>query len=884
MMEYHVSVTPALGIWESLPLGFWQTVAWISLLLLIICVLVILYLIHDSRNRHDPIKAHENILNSLDTMILATDPTTSRIVFINKPMEDFFGLEENVAVGQYCYKVLRGLDEICPFCPRHELDKDPDKTIVWDDFIMDRHSFRTDRYIDWPSGETVHLQHSVDVTELVEAKELAEQSNRAKSEFLSHTSHEIRTPMNAIIGMAELALREDSWDKARGHILTVKQAGTNLLSIIDDILDFSKIESGKLIIVSENYSLSSLINGVVSIIRMRIVDTGLQFTVNVDSSIPNALIGDEIRIRQILINLLGNAVKYTDKGFISLTIQGDMVDEHNVSLTMTVSDSGKGIKQEHVGKLFEEYFQINEEHSALVDGVGLGLPITLSLTEAMGGTIAVSSKYGVGSSFTVTLPQRISNLERIAAVKDPGKDRILVYDMSDIHTGSIALTFDNLGIQYTIAANDTDFAEKLSDGAYTFVLISSERYKKNKPMISRYEGRSKFVLLTEFAETIPHDRISSLAKPVYSVPVANLLNGVSDSFTYSDGSGRIAMFTMPEVRVLVVDDVHTNLEVAKGLLAPYMVQVELADNAAAAIEALKSKDFDLVFMDHRMPGMDGLEATRHLRAMGAEDPYYRDLPIIALTANAVLGAKELFLDSGLNDYLSKPIDTVMLNTILEKWTPREKWKKSEAVSTGRGEHIELGIEGLDVEKGIVLTGGKVEYYLEILALFCEDGLERIAKIRESLKNSELQDYTIYVHAMKSAAASIGADRLSEMAKDLEEAGRREDREYIEANNEGFISALASLVERIRDALSTREPAGGKSREPVDADELKKALVALKTVLADMDLAAMNRMADELIRLPKTEDMAAVISDIANNILMAEYNEAAELIDSLLGKI
>ena len=839
--------------------------------------------LYDLRTIRNSIKAHEDILNCLDTMILATNPTTSEIVFINKQLANFFSLEANAVIGQDCHQVIRKCDDICSFCPRLDLDQDPDTTIVWDDLVLGRNIRLADRYIDWPNGETVHLQHSVDVTELVAAKELAEQSNRAKSEFLSHMSHDIRTPMNAIIGMAELALRESRWDDARGHILTVKHAGTNLLSIIDDILDFSKIESGKLSIVAENYLLSSLINDVISIIRMRIVDTGLQFTVNVDSSIPNALCGDEIRIRQILINLLGNAVKYTDQGFVALSLRGEIADEQTITLTLEVTDSGRGIKQEFIDRLFEEYFQIKEEHSTPVDGVGLGLPITLSFTKAMGGSIAVHSEHGEGSSFIVTLPQQIIDHDRIAAVENPEKERVLVYDGTGVHAESIALTISDLGIRCEIAANNMDLTEKLATGVYTFVFISFELYEINKSVISSYGKNVKLVLLTDFAETIPYKGMSWLAKPVYSVPVANLLNGVADSFTYSDGSGRIVMFTMPEARVLVVDDVQTNLKVAKGLLTPYMVQVELVGGGAAAIEALKSKDFDLVFMDHRMPGMDGMEATERLRALGAEDAYFKDLPIIALTANAVSGAKEIFLENGFNDYLSKPIDTVKLNTVLEKWMPQEKWKKTVAVKKEDGERIELEIEGLDVKKGVALTGGKVEYYIETLASFCEDGLERITKIREGLKNSDLPIYTIYIPAMKSAAANVGAGWLSEMAKKLEEAGRCEDTGYIGTNNDEFLSALESLVNRIRDTLSARESAGA-GQKPANADELREVLLTLKTVLNNMDLVVMNRMADELIRLQKTEDNAALVNGITNSILMAEYNEAAELIEALLRKL
>ena len=716
------------------------------------------------------------------------------------------------------------------------------------------------------------------------AKKKSDNENRQKSVFLAKMSHEIRTPMNAIIGMAELALREDDLNSARGHIFTVKQAGANLLSIINDVLDFSKIESGTLNIVSENYLFSSMINDVVSIIRMKTVDTKIKFAVNVDSNIPNALIGDEIRIRQILINLLGNAVKYTDKGFVSLTIHAEITDINNINLTMEVKDSGRGIKQENMDELFNEYFQADKDFTGYNEGVGLGLAITYSLVRAMNGSISVSSEYGVGSVFTVMLPQKIYDKEKIAVVEAPEKEKVLLYEESEIYANSVVFSVENLGVQCTVVLNDADFYEKLSSDIYTFVFISFALYERNRGAITTSETNAKVVLLTEFGESITEKGVNALAMPVYSVSIANILNGDTDSFDYRGDFKSVTRFTAPEARILIVDDVQTNLKVAKGLLLPYMMQVELAGGGVEAIEKLKLKNYDLVFMDHRMPDMDGIEATERLRAMGKEDPYYKSLPIIALTANAVSGMREIFLKNGFNDYISKPIDTVKLNSILDKWVPRAKRKHSAPLLVSTNTSKELKIEGLDVNIGIAATGGTVGYYLETLSTFCEDGIERINKIKKCLATGNLPLYTTYLHALKSAAANMGANRLSEMAKNLEEAGKLEDLAYIEKHTGEFVYTLESLILRIREALSAHGLNSDDEKEPVDVKKLKAALLTLKKAFDNMDLVVMNRAVDDLIRLPKTEETAATVSGISNNILMAEYDEAAELIDSLLKEI
>jgi len=590
----------------------------------------------------------------------------------------------------------------------------------------------------------------------------AKKANETKSRFLANMSHEIRTPMNAIIGMAEMALREYISDAAREHIITIKKAGANLLSLINDILDFSKIESGKLEISPSNYQFSSLIHDVVNIIRMRIVDSKLSFVVNIDCKIPNSLFGDETRIRQILLNVLSNAVKYTKKGFVSFSVSGE-ITEDTVLLTIDVTDSGSGIKQEDLEKLFGEFVQIDSASRKNVEGTGLGLAITKRLVNAMGGDISVKSEYGKGSTFTIKLPQKISSDESFDSIKD------------------------------------------------NYITVG---------------------------------------------------------------------FNAPNARVLVVDDIDTNLKVANGLMLPYKMQIDLCTSGIEAIEMVKANSYDLVFMDHMMPEMDGIEATKLIRKTHA------NLPIIALTANAVSGTKEMFLSNGFNDFLSKPIDTIKLNSILEKWLSKEKQEKATETAhkipgIDESSYVKIKIDGIDVNKGIAMVGGTLELYMQTLEAFHKDGFKKIKEIKECLETDNFSLYTTYVHALKSASASIGALDLSEIAKSLEMAGNREDFTYIKLHNAQFLIALETLLNNINKVLLANKK--DEQESSVDFEILKSRLNKLREAIDIFDSDVIEEAANSLQAFTQAADVGESVENILQKILFGEHEEAVAMIDALMKK-
>ena len=863
-----------------------------AILLLTLIIMTILYF----KNKNTG-KLYKNQMITLSTMykslpdLVYSKDVNCRYTSCNDSFEEFIGMPESEIIGKTASEAYTA-DMIMAY-----------KLMAMDrKVIKERSIAKAEGWLRYPDlsrrlfeiikvpliyeGKIVGLLGiNRDITKYRDAERAAQEASRAKSNFLAKMSHEIRTPMNAIIGMTELALRDTELDAAHKNILTVKQAGAHLLSIINDILDFSKIEMGKLEILPADYSFSSLINDIISIIRMRVIDSQIRFAVNIDSNIPNALIGDETRLRQVLLNILNNAVKYTEKGFVSFTVTGEITDDDNLNLSIEVMDSGKGIKQEDIKNLFGEYVQVDLENNRGIEGVGLGLAITWNIVKAMGGDIKIYSEYGKGSMFTVTLPQKMRSREILAKVERPQETSAIIYERREIYANSITCTIDNLGVKCTLVSNDSEFYEKMADWPYSFIFISYGLMEKNKNTILKFGANAKIIILSEFGESIPDKKMNILAMPVYSISIANVFNGISDSFNYSENSEHIVRFTASAARILIVDDINTNLKVADGLMLPYKMQVDLCQSGKEAIEAAKSNRYDLIFMDHKMPEMDGIVATSYIRALDNRDPYYKNVPIVVLTANAVAGTKEMFLHSGFNDYLSKPIDTVKLNTVLEKWIPKEKQKNitNNDASIAKEQDISMGIEieGVDIKRGIFLSGGTIDLYLETLAIFYKDGLKKINEIKSSLETGNLPLFTIYIHSVKSASANVGAGELSEAAKVLEMAGEQNDSDFIRTNIDEFVSALELLLRNVNNLLAEHKGNTGGGENTCDEAQLKSEFNKLKEALNSLDAGTINKTIDNLRIVTQSEDIRGLVQTISEKILICEYEEAIELIEVFL---
>jgi signal transduction histidine kinase/HPt (histidine-containing phosphotransfer) domain-containing protein/FixJ family two-component response regulator len=717
-----------------------------------------------------------------------------------------------------------------------------------------------------------------DETILHEAVLSAERSNKAKTNFLAKISHEIRTPMNAIAGMAELILREQISGLVREHALSIRQASGNLMAIINDILDFSKIESGKLEIVETEYQFASLINDVISIIRMRVIDKQIFFTTNIDCDIPGRMIGDEIRLRQILLNLLSNAFKYCDRGFISIHASCEEAGNGAATMVFDISDSGIGIKPEDRGKLFSDFVQLDKVAHREVEGTGLGLVITKSLCEAMGGSIEVYSVYGEGSTFTVRIPQKVVSAERFARVEDPGSKNVLIYETRLPYSSSIICSIDNLGVGCTLVSNQSRFLEELNKNNYTHVFVSSFLFESTEKIVKNLGIDTLVVLLAEYGESaVNTDGVKTLEMPVHSISIANLLNGATDA-AYAENP-QATPFMAPSARILIVDDLMTNLRVAEGLMLPYKMQIDVCQSGAEAIELVKGKAYDIVFMDHMMPEMDGIEAAAKIRCLDGGE--YKNLPVVALTANAVSGVKEMFLRNGFNDFLAKPIEMMKLHAILDTWLPKDKKEPYTADEKDESAPA-FEIAGIDVRTGVQLTGGNERNYLRALMAFYKDGVDKLSQLNESFERGDTKAYAACAHAVKGAGASVGAVKLSSFAKALELAAKNENLNYIKMNHETFMDEFKALLGNIRYVVTPEAKPESGGAAP-DTEFLKERLKKLRDALVEFDIEAADGALSELLAEPLDAATGEMLERVSNKILICEYDQALVIVEGMLGE-
>jgi signal transduction histidine kinase/FixJ family two-component response regulator/HPt (histidine-containing phosphotransfer) domain-containing protein len=538
------------------------------------------------------------------------------------------------------------------------------------------------------------------INQIIELKQRAEAASRSKSEFLATMSHEIRTPLNAIIGFSEILLQKELSMEAHTDLEKIYNSGSVLLGIISDILDISKIESGNLKLVPVTYTISSLINDTMHLNLIRLGSKPINFKLDIDDTIPGRFIGDELRVKQILNNLLSNAIKYTGEGSVMLDVRWEKLEGGTASLSFRVTDTGQGIKEEDLGRLFTRYIQLNSVVNRSIEGTGLGLSITKTLVELMGGTITVESEYGKGSTFIAVIRQEIADAEPIG--------------------------------------------REIADNLMQFKFIDS--HNRNRRNLFRTR--------------------------------------------------------IPNGRVLVVDDMQTNIDVARGLMLSYGLTIDGVIDGPEAVELVRAEKihYDVIFMDHMMPGMDGIEATRAIRALGTG--YARRVPVVALTANAVAGNMELFLQNGINDFLAKPIDVQKLNGILEKWIPREKQIKTvQDFEEQQAQARFPPIPGVDVEAGIGNTGGTLDGYKRILGIFLQDAETRLPQIQTAYENADYKQYALLVHAIKGAFRIIGAGEAAELAARVEEIVRSQDVDALVKGHCAFVEQLAMMMEKTAEALS-----------------------------------------------------------------------------------
>jgi len=554
----------------------------------------------------------------------------------------------------------------------------------------------------WLVDITGHYKTNKKLTEL---KEMADAANKAKSNFLANMSHEIRTPINTVLGMDEIILREATDVQIKSYAENIRDAGTTLLSLVNDLLDFSKIECGKMEILPVEYEIANVLTEVINMIEIKAANKKLEFKAIVAEDMPYLLFGDEIRLKQVITNLLTNAVKYTEEGSVILKVDWKEAGDSSVSLIVSVIDTGIGIKEEDLSRLFVSFERIEERRNRNIEGTGLGISITKELLELMNSSLNVRSEYGVGSTFSFTLKQGIRDRKPV------GK-----------------------------------FREKYA--------YSNEKSKKYR-----------------------------------------------------------TTFVAPNAKILVVDDNSMNLSVVEGLLKNTTIQVDCANSGAAALELCNDLKYDIIFMDHMMPYMDGIETLKNIKA--ATDGPNIDTPVIVLTANAVSGAKEMYLQEGFVDYMSKPIQGKRLEEKIVEFLPEDKYVMIEyddmekklyqnlwkAVADDILSEYQFKI--LDIPMAVESAEGDKDCVIFLFESFRDNVDKNKTDIVSAYEKEDYSNYTIFVHALKSTSKMIGAQNLSEMARKMEESGKAGEFDYIRENYEAMINEYDAVVTEINDYLSTR---------------------------------------------------------------------------------
>lgn len=586
----------------------------------------------------------------------------------------------------------------------------------------------------------------------------ANSANEAKSSFLNNMSHEIRTPMNSILGMNEMILREEERPEIREYALVIQRSGRALLSIINDVLDFSKLQDKNMEIMPVRYDLSSLVNDLVSVAAEQAKKKSLTFTVNVDKNIPRILDGDEYHIRQVMMNILNNAIKYTERGGVTVTIGYETLDTYNILLKCSVSDTGIGIKSEDIEEIFQPFEHVEASRRFSADGSGLGLPIVQKLLQLMDSELKVESVFHKGSTFSFDVKQAVIKWEPIGD------------------------------------------------------------YERAFSTAMAHQGKT---------------------------------------FTQS--------FQAPNARVLVVDDADVNLLVFANLLKKTKIKIDTASSGLEMLQMVRMNHYNMIFLDHRMPGMNGIEAFHNMKKM--TDGLNYNTPVVALTANAVLGARQLYIDEGFSDYISKPVDTVRLEQVLLEYLPADLIVrgddmtddvKTEAPVTEETSQPEdesakyKNIPGIDYDAAVTNCGTE-DTFIQALEIFYNSLDKKADEIEGFEREKDIKNYTIKVHALKSAARLVGALKLSDDAKYLEACGDKNDVAEIESKTPALLSLYRSYKPELAKVFGNNDEPD-MSLPEISVDDLHEMYSLIKGFAADFDLDNIDRMMEEAknYRIPESE--------------------------------
>ena len=727
-----------------------------------------------------------------------------------------------------------------------------------------------------------------------------EESNRRTEDFLASVSHELRTPINAVTGISAVMLKNEQDADKKREIISVQEAGQRLFSQIEDILDYTEIDTGKIKVSEDTYMISSVINDIIAGNRILKRENTPELIYDIDAGIPSLLIGDARKIKKILKHLIDNAVKFTKKGGVYIRVY-TLPKSYGVNLCIRISDTGIGIAEKELGKITEKFYKSSGGKSRRAGGLGLGLPIVNGMVSAMEGFMQIESKEENGTTVFVSIPQKVADPAPSMVINHRDALCIACFLKSIKYEVPKVREYYNEIITHMVQGFDIplhrvfnlDELEKLNAGfQLTHLFIGREEYEESQTYFESMDKSTQVIVVADDVFALPDDsRVRIFRKPFYSFMVERLLNA---EMTDAGEVFKERHMICPGIKALVVDDEPMNLIVAEEIFKEYQMDVKTVQSGRKAIELCEKEDFDLIFLDHMMPEMDGVETLKQLRKIHTESG--RVHTIIALTANAVSGAREMFLREGFDEFISKPIEYSEMEHVLRKVLPQSSFAfVDDGVPKPSGKKpeedwiVRLEKAGINTASGLKYCRNDEGFYLELLTMFVQDAARKETQINEFFKQGDFEDYRILVHALKSTAKMIGADALSELAKLAEEAAKRDDLYYIREHQEELLAKYRDVSMQIMKIIdinaASGEKPGGKGYMEISKEEVIRQLEELEDSLKTYEIDKAESLLAEMEKVMyQGKPLGELLGEIRQQVGDFEFGTAAERTEALINTL
>ncbi len=818
-------------------------------------------------------QVQRTLMESMPVAMVIIDEQTKIIEHVNPTAEEVLGLSSDKIVGHICHKF------ICPAdvnsCPISNFNQEIDSS----DRIILRSGdtpvpvLKTVRRV-MLRGKNKLLECFIDISIRKEAEQAMLQANQAKTAFLANMSHEIRTPMNAILGMTHLTLGTDLTEQQRDYLTKSHRAAKSLLGIINDILDFSKVEAGKMELETIDFNLYDILDNVLYVTEMKVYDQDVALTAGIDRNVPKKIQGDPLRLEQVLINLAGNAAKFTEYGFIKIWVSSTTLPDGRVNLTFTIEDSGLGMKPEKLDELFTPFTQADASTTRRFGGTGLGLSISNRLIELMGGTLQAKSTEGIGSKFSFTVPfQR--GVEEKPPVPITGLHILIVESHKHTYEMLQECLF-SCGAIPTIANNAATARKYLTTKSFDLLFVAEEMYHDITETLHQQFTGSQIILTPQGkkrrAESSSKQRKITLPKPIGYSSFIHALQFALQGTANTENTSQKIQFA--PAKILVVEDNIVNQQVAQALLNEMGLEVYLANDGKEALQILATQDFDLVFMDVQMPVLDGFAATKEIRAQQK----WHDLPIIALTAYATHKESEEIIATGMNDHLTKPIEVNKLVAMLKNWLPlveKEEKKKSSAPPQSPGQSI------LNTTAALPRFAHNKELFHQALSTTVASYGDCFQKLSQLLAQNHRDEARMLVHTMRGEMGTVGAETVFRLCSELEDILTQN---KLDTPIDTLLRELKDAIEQFSNAAQHLLKGKNNVSEPVISSAALENIKQLLTALQLRRPLDCSKTIEQLLKIDGMTERYPDIEKIAVFIDSYKFEKAHNLATELYQKI